>query len=73
MSRQTDVCPECDSARIENRVTENKFRESPKDYHCLECQMAFDNPATRTAESSKTGGSATVSMLEQMDVEVNYE
>jgi len=73
VTRNTDVCPECDSARIENRVTEVKFRESAKDYHCLECKTAFDEPDTRTAESSKTGGSATVSKLEQMDVEVNYE
>ena len=73
MTRNTDVCPHCNSARIENRVTENKFRESPKDYHCLECQKAFNEPNTRTAESSKTGGSTTVSKLEQMDVEVSYE
>jgi len=73
MTRKTEVCPHCDSARIENRVTENKFRESPKDYHCLECQTAFDEPNARAAKSSKTGGSVTVSKLEQMDVEVVYD
>jgi transposase-like protein len=73
-STNVTVCPECDSATIENRVADGKKgRTSDGDYYCLDCHAHFDNPDNRPAKGGTVGGSELAAKLAAADPEVKYE
>jgi hypothetical protein len=74
MTEKVSVCPECDSARFENRVADGKMgRNSDGDYYCLDCHAHFDDPDERPAEVKPSGGGELTAKLAAADPEVKYD
>jgi len=58
------VCPECDSAPIEHRVSgasgPNRLAEPDSDYRCESCGATFDEPVTRESRGSGHTGAGVL-------------
>jgi len=61
------VCPECDSPRVEHRVSgagvPNRLADSDSDYRCVSCGTTFPEPATRESRGGPAAGHSAAGVL----------
>jgi len=72
MSEVTEICPDCESTRLENRVAIGHVEtDSKAQYRCNDCGNRFDQPDERPAENHGIpgAGSELGSTLAEMNPE----
>jgi len=61
------ACPECDSPRVEHRVSgasvPNRLADSDSDYRCVSCGTTFPEPVTRESHGGPATGHTAAGVL----------